>query len=394
MSNILEKSKEINEWIVKLRRDFHEHPEESLKEFRTAQVIEEELTKMGIKVERLGDTGVVGILEGKSKGKVIALRADIDALSVTEKTNLPFSSETPGMMHACGHDCHASMLLGAAKVLSQIKNEFDGTVKFIFQPAEELALGAKMMIKNGVLKNPDVDFIFGMHIWSDVPLKKAIVQEGALMAGADVWELEIKGKSAHGSSPWQGTDAIVCAASVIQGLQTLVSRKNDARSPVVINIGTINGGDRFNVIPGNVKMDGMNRTFTLESRKNLPIWMEKMIKSTCEAYDCEYEFNYYEKTAIVINDEKGTKLVKDSVTKLMGEDTFIPSEKIMGSEDFSEYLEEVPGAFILLGGRNEENGCCYSHHSNFFNVDEEALPIGSATYAQVAIDYLKNGLSI
>lgn len=389
MSTILENSKEIQSWLVNLRRDFHRHPEPSLEEIRTSKIIEEQLIKMGIKVERVCKTGIIGILEGKNSGKVIALRADMDALSVSEKTDLPFASETQGLMHACGHDFHISMLLGAAKLLSQMTNEFNGTVKFIFQPAEELALGAKNLIKNGVLKNPDVDFVFGMHIWSDVPVNKVVVQQGALMAGADTWDLTITGKSAHGSSPWQGKDAIVCAAAVIQSLQTIVSRTNDVRSPIVINIGTIKGGERFNVIPGSVQMEGMNRTFSSDTREKLPQWIEKIVKNTCEAYDCEHEFSYNPMTAVVINNEKGSKMVKDSLAKILGEDAFVSSEKIMGSEDFSEYLEQVPGVLMLLGGRNEEKGCCYSQHSNFFDVDEDALPIGTASYVQVALDYLK-----
>ena len=389
MNAILENSKEIQGWLVNLRRDFHRHPEPSLEEVRTSKIIEEQLIKMGIKIERICETGIIGILEGKDSGKVIALRADMDALSVSEKTGLPFASETPGIMHACGHDFHISMLLGAAKLLSQMTNEFNGTVKFIFQPAEELALGARNLIRNGVLKNPDVDFVFGMHIWSDVPVNKVVVQQGALMAGADTWDLTITGKSAHGSSPWQGKDTIVCAAAVIQSLQTIVSRTNDVRSPIVINIGAIKGGERFNVIPGSVKMEGMNRTFSSDTREKLPQWIEKVVKSTCEAYGCEYEFSYTPMTAVVINDEKGTELVKNSLAKILGEDAFIPSEKIMGSEDFSEYLEQVPGVLMLLGGRNEEKGCCYSQHSNFFDVDEDALPVGAASYVQVALDYLK-----
>lgn len=390
MNITLQKSKEIQDWVVNLRRDFHRHPEPSFKEIRTSQIVVDELIKMGIKVERIGETGVVGILEGKTPGKVIALRADMDALSVTEKTGLPFSSENPGFMHACGHDCHTSMLLGAAKLLSEIKDEFIGTVKFIFQPAEETAFGADKMVEGGVLKNPDVDFIFGMHIWSDTPMNKVIVQEGPLMASGDTWTLDIKGKSSHGSAPWQGVDAIVCAASIIQSVQTIVSRSNDARSPIVINIGTIKGGERFNVTPGSVQMEGMNRAFSSYSRKKIPEWIERIVKNSCEAYGCEYEFKYNFVCGVTTNDEKGTKLVKNSVIKLIGEEGILSAEKIMGSEDFSAYLEHIPGTLMLLGGRNENKKCCYSHHSNFFDVDEDALPIGVAAYVQVAIDYLSD----
>ncbi|AKN34153.1 amidohydrolase [Clostridium carboxidivorans P7] len=313
----------------------------------------------------------------------------MDGLSVTEDTGLPFTSENPGFMHGCGHDCHVSMLLGAAKLLSEMRAELKGTVKFIFQPAEEVADGANQMIKGGVLKNPDVDFIFGMHIWSDVPVGKVSIKEGPMMASGDIWNLTIKGKSCHGSSPWQGVDAVTCAAAVIQGVQTLVSRVNDVRSPIVINIGTIKGGERFNVTPGTVEMTGMNRAFSADNRKKMPEWIEDMVKNICKGYNCDYEFSYDFICAPTINDVKSARLVKNSVTKLIGEENIPEFEKVMGSEDFSAYLEQIPGALLLLGCRNEAKDCCYSHHSNHFKIDEDALPIGVAAYVQVALDYLK-----
>ncbi|AWI05622.1 M20 metallopeptidase family protein [Clostridium drakei] len=387
--NTLEKAKNIQDWVLKFRRDFHRHPEPSFKEFRTSKIIAEELANLGIEVSHIGETGVLGTLNGEKKGNVIALRADMDGLSVTEDTGLPFTSENPGFMHGCGHDCHVSMLLGAAKLLSEMKAELKGTVKFIFQPAEEVADGANQMIKGGVLKNPDVDFIFGMHIWSDVPVGKVSIKEGPMMASGDIWNLTIKGKSCHGSSPWQGVDAVTCAAAVIQGVQTLVSRFNDVRSPIVINIGTIKGGERFNVTPGTVEMTGMNRAFSADNRKKMPKWIEDMVKNICKGYNCDYEFSYDFICAPTINDVKSARLVKNSLTKLVGEENIPEFEKVMGSEDFSAYLEQVPGALLLLGCRNEAKDCCYSHHSNHFKVDEDALPIGVAAYVQVALDYLK-----
>ncbi|MBU5269163.1 amidohydrolase [Clostridium sporogenes] len=384
----LDLAKKYHNWMVEVRRDFHMHPEASFEEHKTSERIKKELENMGIQVSNVAGTGVVGILKGKEDGKVVALRADIDALSVNEETDLPYSSKVPGMMHACGHDAHASMLLGAAKVLSELKDEIKGTVKFIFQPAEEIANGAKTMIKEGALENPKVDGIFGMHIWSDVKVGQVAIDEGAVMASGDVWELTIKGKSCHGSSPWQGVDAITCAAAVIQGMQTIVSRVNDARDPIVINIGTINAGERFNVVPGKAQITGMNRTFTADTRKKLPGLTEKMIKSICEAYGCEYEFKYDFICSPTTNHEETTKIAKEALAKLIGEENVVSIGKQMGSEDFSEYVEKIPGTIMFLGGRNEEKGCCYSHHSNFFNIDEDALPIGAASYAQFAIDYL------
>ncbi|MBM7870868.1 amidohydrolase [Clostridium pascui] len=384
----LDFAKENYEWMVNLRRDFHRHPEASFEEFRTTDKIEEELKKMGIETLRVTKTGVVGLLKGGKEGKVIALRADIDALSVNEQTGLSFSSETPGLMHACGHDCHAATLLGAAKILSGMKEELQGTVKFIFQPAEEVAGGAKAMIEGGVLENPKVDMIFGMHIWSDVPTGQVGLQPGPVMASADCFDLTIIGKSAHGSSPWQGVDALTCATAVVQGLHTIATKVNDARQPIVINVGTFHSGERFNVVPGKATIQGMNRAFTEYSRKMLPEWIEKMVKNTCEAHGCQYEYKYEFMCSPTINEEKSTKFARESVAKVVGQENIIAIDKAMGSEDFSEYAQRVPGAFMFLGGRNEEKGCKYSHHSNFFNVDEDALPLGAASYAQVAIDFL------
>jgi len=389
MGNMLDKAKEIQDWVLEQRRDFHRHPELSFKEYRTSQRIKEELGNMGIEVKSVGETGVVGLIKGKEGGIVLGLRADIDALPVTEDSDVPFASENAGIMHACGHDTHAAMLLGAAKLLSGMKDQFKGTVKLIFQPAEEAGAGAKAMIDAGALKDPAVDVILGMHIFGDLPQGKVVVQEGPLMASGDTWTLEVIGKQCHGSAPWQGVDANVCAVAIVQALQTIVSRVNDARLPIVINVGTIHGGERFNITSGKVTLEGMNRAFSQEVREKIPGWMERVIKGICEAYGCEYTFKYNFLVAVTTNEAGLTKKMRESVASVIGEENIMQVEKLMGSEDFSEYQLITKGGFMFLGGGNEEKGCVYPQHSNHFKIDEDALAVGVACYAQAALDFLK-----
>ena len=388
-NTILNKAKEIQDWVVEHRRDFHRHPELSYKEFRTTKIIKEELEKMGIETKSVGETGIIGIIKGIEDGKVLGLRADIDALPVTEDTGLPFTSENEGIMHACGHDTHAAMLLGAAKLLSEMKNNLKGTVKLIFQPAEEAGSGARTIVEAGALKDPNIDTIIGMHIFSDFPCGKMVVQEGPFMASGDIWKLEVIGKQCHGSAPWQGVDANICATAIIQALQTIVSRVNDVRSPIVLNVGTIHGGERYNITSGKVTIEGMNRTFNEEIRKLLPGWMEKVIKGICSAYGCEYTFKYDYMVGSVTNDVEITRQLRKSIDAVIGKENILQVEKIMGSEDFSEYLLYVKGSFMLLGGGNSEKDCIYPQHSNHFKIDENAFPIGVASYVQAALDFLK-----
>ncbi|MEY8000583.1 M20 family metallopeptidase [Clostridium sp. Mt-5] len=386
----LEKAKAIKPWMVELRRDFHMHPEPSYEEVRTSKMIVDKLNEMGIETTLTGKTGVIGLLHGKKTGKVIALRADIDALSVNEETGLPYSSQNPGYMHACGHDTHITELLGAAKILSDLKDELCGSVKFIFQPAEEVGTGAAYMIKHGALENPKVDMIIGMHTFGLIETGKVVVQEGFLMASVDTWHLTIEGKSCHGSSPWQGVDVMPCAVAIMEGFQTIVSRFNDARNPIVINVGTVNAGERFNVVPGKVEMTGANRAFSDYSREMVPKWMKRMIDNICDAYGCKAQFGYEMGCSPTVNEAESTKFVKKSAAGAIGEENIIQIPPVMGSEDFSTYLKKVPGTFMILGGGNREKGCMYSQHSNHFTIDENCLPIGAAVYARIAVDFLQN----
>jgi len=385
----LEKAKNMQDWMIKLRRDLHKHPELSYKEYRTSKLIKEELRKMGIEMKSVGETGIIGIINGKEGGSVIALRADIDALPVTEDTGLSYASENEGIMHACGHDAHTTMLLGAAKLLSEMKDEFKGTIKLIFQPAEEAGTGAQTMIDGGALKDPDVDAIVGMHIFTDFPCGKVVIQEGPFMASGDQFRIEIIGKQCHGSAPWQGADANICAAAIIQGVQTIVSRVNDTRSPIVINVGTVYGGERFNITSGKVIMEGANRTFSEEVRGKLPRWIENMVKGICSAYGCEYKFEYMYRCAVVNNNVSLTRKVKESIKMTLGEENILTTQMIMGSEDFSMYQLKIKGTFMLLGAGNKEKGCIYPLHSEHFNFDEDALSTGTASYVEAALAYFK-----
>jgi len=247
------------------------------------------------------------------------------------------------------------------------------------------------MIEHGVLENPKVDMIVGMHTFGLIETGQVVVQEGFLMASIDTWHLTIKGKSCHGSSPWQGVDTIPCALAVMKGFETIVTRFNDARNPIVINIGTVNTGERFNIVPGKVEMTGANRAFSQYSREMMPKWMKKIIYSVCDTYGCKAEFAYEMGCSPTVNEIESTGFVKKSVARAIGEKNIIHQiSPIMGSEDFSSYLEKVPGAFLILGGGNRKKGYMYSQHSNYFTIDEDCLSVGASVYAQIACDFLKN----
>lgn len=384
IKELVEKNKD---YVITLRRHFHKYPEASLKEFETSNKIKEELEKMGIAYESIAVTGIMADIKGGKPGKTIALRADMDALSVEELLDTEFKSQNKGLMHACGHDSHIAMLLGAAKVLNDIKDEISGTVRLLFQPAEETGEGADLMIKDGALKG--VDGIFGMHIWSQLPVGKVSVEEGPIMASSDMFSITVKGKGGHGSEPQNCIDALVVSSAIVMNLQTIVSREMKPHNPVVVTVGKLNSGTRFNVIAENGYMEGTTRCFDLEVRKSLPEIMERIIKNTAEAYRAEATLDYTFLLPPTINEPKCAELGREAVKKLLGEYGIFKYEKVMGGEDFSKYLEIVPGAFAFVGCGNEEKNCCYSHHSGNFAIDEDALSIGTSLYIQYALDYLE-----
>lgn len=383
---IKELAKKNKDYVISLRRHFHQYPEASMQEFETSKKIKEELDKMGIEYVSAGGTGVVATIKGANPGKTVALRADIDALSVEELTDFEFKSKNEGMMHACGHDCHISMLLGAAKILNEVKDQINGTVKLLFQPGEENAKGAFAMIDDGALDG--VDGIFGMHIWADVPVGKVSIEPGPRMASADWFYINVKGKGGHGSQPENCIDAVVASSAIVMNLQSIVSRETKPSSPLVLTVGMLNSGTRFNVIAEDGYMEGTTRCFDPELRKQLPVMMERVIKNTAEAYRAEATLDFDFAVAPTINDSQCAEIGQGSVEKILGKEGNYHFEKLTGGEDFAHYLEHVPGAIAFLGCRNEEKGCCYAHHNGKFAVDEDALETGAALYAQYAVDFL------
>lgn len=379
------------EYVTEQRRYFHAHPELGREEVNTTKYLTEELRKMGIQVQTFDDiTGCVGIIQGNHPGKTVMLRADIDALPMQEAdTTKPYASRNTGVMHACGHDCHMAMLLGAAKILSLHREEIYGTVKFLFQMAEEIGTESRHYVEKGVLD--DVDAIFGMHIWALLEAGTANFEDGERMACSDRFTITIRGRSAHGSAPNEGADAVAAAAGVVMALQTLVSRKNDPQNTFVLTVGMMNGGTQSNIIADRVELVGTTRTFNKEFRKTLPDLIGETAEKIAAGYGCEAESAYFFGPAPLINEHKELNdIARGAVAKIMGTEALVPMEKQMGAEDFSVYLDKTPGVFGFLGARNLNKGICCAHHTTAFEVDEDVLPDGSGVYAQFALDFLKS----
>lgn len=387
VKNLIEKNKD---YILEMRRYFHMHPELSFEEFETTKKISEELDKMGIQYEIPTEepkTGVIGLIKGGKPGKTVALRADIDALNVTEENDVDYKSQNVGKMHACGHDTHMAMLLGAAKMLKEVQDDLCGKVYLIFQPAEEVGLGAKYMIRQGSWFE-ETDNIYGSHIWSGVEAGKISVEAGDRMAAADMFKIKLKGKSGHGSLPNETVDAVVVGSAVVQALQQLVSRNYSPLDSVTVTIGSFHSGNRFNIIAGEAEMEGTNRYFSREIGERIEKDMRRVIKGVCDAYGATYEMDYTYILGPTINEEESSKIAAKAIEKIAGKDTVGLMQKTTGGEDFAFYLEKKPGCFGFVGCRNPEIGADYPHHSEHFNVDESVLANGAATYAQYAIDFL------
>ena len=379
--------------VVQLRRDFHRHPELGTQEFETAKKVEKYLNDLGIPTHRSFNTGVVGLIEGPREGKTILLRADMDALPVTEDTGLDFASETPGIMHACGHDGHMAMLLVAAKILKKHQSELTGNVKLVFQPNEEEA-GAKFMVEEGVLENPKVDASFGVHLWSPIPSGRIGLQAGPVMAEMFIFELTLKGKGGHSSATHEAKDPVPAAAALIQSAQNIQTREISALEPTVIAFGKVQTDGSYNVLASKVEMEGTLR-YLYDGDDHTPQHPRKRFKrlvdSICAAYDIEYDLNIVPSNYTVINDSDSVNFLQDKVLP-----NFVESDKIephlsLAGEDFSEFTNRanVPGAFVFIGTANEEEGSIYPHHAANYNIDEETLLTGVRFHVFSALEFLK-----
>jgi amidohydrolase len=371
---------------IELRREFHMHPESSMKEYETQKRIMRELNALGLEGTAMGGTGVVAYIEGKNPGRTIGLRADIDALEVMEENQHGFVSKTPGLMHGCGHDGHTASLLMAAKILTDLKDTFSGKVKLIFQPGEETAHGALAMIKDGVME--DVDGIFGIHLWNDCETGKISAEAGPRMASAGIFKVYVNGKGGHGSMPHQGVDAGVVGASIVLNLQSIVSREINPLDSAVVSVGIFNSGTRFNVMPGEAYLEGTTRCFSLEVNDGFEEQITRIAQNTAESYRAEARVEYQQLVIPTINDEAMSRLVINSAKKTEGEGAIIDFEKTTGGEDFSYYGQHAPAAFAFVGCRKPNQKEYFPHHHPKFDIDEDALKVSGALYAQVAIDFL------
>ena len=387
---IKDESKSISDWIINIRRELHEHPELMYEEFKTSELIRRELDKLDIPYKHpIAETGVLASI-GNGNGPCVALRADMDALPIHEETDVPFRSKIDGKMHACGHDCHVSMLLGAAKLLKEKENKINGTVKLLFQPAEEGGAGGKLMREEGALKDPAVERIFGLHVWPQMPSGQIGSREGTFLAATSSLSLTVKGVGGHAAVPQLTKDPVLTSARIITNLQSIISRELDPLDSGVVSITVINGGNASNVIPSDVKVKGTLRSLTMDGLKQLQKRVKEIAEGIAQTHGCEaiveYVGNDYPPT---VNDSDMWKFAKKVGIELLGNENVSDLDAVMGGEDFAYYTEKVKGCFVVLGMNNPDIDATYSVHHPMFKADEDALHIGTALHTIFALKSLE-----
>ena len=375
----------IREELIEWRREFHRYPEVAYQEEQTSSRIRRFLESLGIPVLSTAKTGLKGILKGQPGGKTVALRADIDALPLEEEGDREYKSLNPGACHACGHDGHMAILMGVTRILSSYTSQFEGNVVLLFQPSEErIPGGARTMVEEGCLDG--VDAVFGLHLWQPLPTGKVGIVKGAMMAQPDAFTIKIRGRGGHGSMPHQAVDPIYIASQLVVNLQSVISRSLDPLKPGVLSFGTINGGTIYNIIPEEVTLTGTVRSFDPDVKALIESKLKRIAAETCRAFDSTAEVIYEDGYPPVINDPRMSDFVVSTARKTLGEDCVVPIDPVMGGEDFSYFLKEVPGAFFFLGmGDGQE----YPHHHPRFDIDEAALPLAVRLMTRIALDFLK-----
>jgi amidohydrolase len=405
-TKISQKANALESKVIQWRRELHENPELGNREYKTAEKIAAYLQSIGIEVKTgIAKTGVVGILKGGKPGPVVALRADMDALPVKERVNIPFASKIEGeynnqkvnVMHACGHDTHVAMLMGTATILAELRKDIKGTVKFIFQPAEEGAPegeegGAELMVKEGVLENPKVDVIFGLHINAQTEVGKIKYRPKGIMASSDWFKIKVIGKQSHGATPWQGIDPIVTSSQIILGLQTIVSRNMAlTENAAVVSVGQINSGIRSNIIPEELNMSGTIRTLDSKAQEFIHARVKQIATNIAESAGATAQVDITKKTLITYNDPGLTEQMLPSLKNTAGQENVLLTEAVTGAEDFSFYQAKIPGLFIFLGGmpKGKKPEEMPSHHTPDFYIDESGFVLGMKTMANLTLDYME-----
>jgi len=401
--NIRREILELNDELIRIRRDLHMHPELGFEEFRTADIIDARLTELGLQTRRLAKTGVVAVLEGSAgatggteggptggtAGPTLMLRADIDALPVQEENDVPYKSLNDGIMHACGHDAHTAMLLIAAEVLVGMRDRFSGTIKFLFQPNEEVA-GAEIMVQEGCLENPAVDAAMGVHIWSPLPSGTIGATAGGVMASMGVFTIVIRGRGGHTGYPELAVDPIIAAADVIQTTQRLQTRDISLLNPTALVFSKIHSGTKNNIIPDEVVLEGSLRYLFEPTEAQNPFGrFEEIVRAVCAVHKCECEIEILDENQVVVNAPEMVQLVRECAAEILDDATHVVDHRSMAGEDFAAYAKRVPSIFAFVGTANRAAESDFPHHSSRFNVDEETLPIGVELFVRTALRYFE-----
>ncbi len=391
MIDLLAEAQKLFPYTQSMRRDFHRHPELGHQEVRTAGIVAKELQALGLEVTTgVGKTGVVAMIEGGQPGPTVLLRADMDALPIVEQTGAEYASQTPGVMHACGHDAHTAILLTVAKLLNGLRAELPGSVKLVFQPAEEGMGGAEGMIADGVLEHPKVDLTLGLHVWNEQPLGWLGIAAGPTMAGTEIFKVRVSGKGGHGAIPHLAVDPVLAGAQIVTALQSVVARNIPPLKSAVVSVTTFHGGEAFNVIPPFVELTGTIRTFDPEVRETVIRRFDEITHGVAAGLGCQAEIEHTVMTPALINDARSAQIAQDVARQVLPESQIETTGPFtMGGEDFAFMMNQVPGLFMFVGSANAEKGLDYGHHHPKFDIDEAALPRAAALLAATALELLK-----